>query len=491
MSKRENITFFLDELKALLELIEEINIPNSFESKRTDFKLLKENLKKVCENGKRLINKLNQANEELRILNKNLEDKAIMLETLISKLNVAIFVFDVTENGDFIFQELNPTHEELTGFKTKEVKGKKPKDFLPPDIANEIEKNYTKCVQTKKVIEYEEKLFLKGKNTWWLTRLIPLLKGERVYRIVGASININSYKEVIEELNIKNNLTESIYKIMPVPFFSKGKDFKFNNCNEAFENLFEIKKETLLKMKDNSIFDEAIKNILDEKENELTINRDPIEFEVEVGEKFLIFKLMPINKDGEFNGYVCSVVDISEQKKYQKLLEDLAIKDELTGLYNRRGLSDFIVREWRNAIREQQPISILMIDVDNFKNYNDTYGHKEGDKSLKIISEIMVKNTFRPTDIVSRIGGEEFLIILPKTNFAGALKVAERIREAVFNSQIKHKNSNFGVITVSIGISTSVPGKFEKYEDLIEDADKNLYIAKSKGKNRVEGYYYP
>ncbi|MEJ5284276.1 MAG: GGDEF domain-containing protein [Brevinematia bacterium] len=255
--------------------------------------------------------------------------------------------------------------------------------------------------------------------------------------------------------------------------------------------MFDIKKEALLKIENNSIFGDKIKDIVNEKEKELKINKNPLTFEVEMDERNLIFKIMPIITEDVFNGYVCSIIDISEQKKYQKLLETLAIKDELTGLYNRRGLSDFIEREWKNAIRQKQPISILMIDVDNFKKYNDSYGHQQGDKCLKSISEVMIKNVYRPADIVSRIGGEEFLIILPNTNFQGALKVAERIRQEVFKLKIPHKHSDYGVITISIGISTSVPGKFEKYEELIDDADKNLYIAKSKGKNRIEGFYYP
>ncbi len=479
-----------ENFEKLINTIEKIHGP--IVNKRKDFASIKEKLLNICEEGTSIANRLKSMLDEKNQITKVLEEKTKTLETLISKLNVAIFIFDVDENENFIFQELNPTHEELTGFKTEEIKGKKPKDFLPPEIANEIEKNYTKCVESKRVIEYEEKLFLTREETWWLTRLIPLINEEdRVYRVIGASININNYKEAIEELDIKNNLAESVFKITPIPIFSKDKDLRFNNCNEAFENLFDIKKEALLKIENNSIFGDKIKDIVNEKEKELKINKNPLTFEVEMDERNLIFKIMPIITEDVFNGYVCSIIDISEQKKYQKLLETLAIKDELTGLYNRRGLSDFIEREWKNAIRQKQPISILMIDVDNFKKYNDSYGHQQGDKCLKSISEVMIKNVYRPADIVSRIGGEEFLIILPNTNFQGALKVAERIRQEVFKLKIPHKHSDYGVITISIGISTSVPGKFEKYEELIDDADKNLYIAKSKGKNRIEGFYYP
>ncbi|MGC8770991.1 MAG: PAS domain S-box protein [Brevinematia bacterium] len=151
-----------ENFEKLINTIEKIHGP--IVNKRKDFASIKEKLLNICEEGTSIANRLKSMLDEKNQITKVLEEKTKTLETLISKLNVAIFIFDVDENENFIFQELNPTHEELTGFKTEEIKGKKPKDFLPPEIANEIEKNYTKCVESKRVIEYEEKLFLKGKK---------------------------------------------------------------------------------------------------------------------------------------------------------------------------------------------------------------------------------------------------------------------------------------------------------------------------------------
>ena len=111
-----------------------------------------------------------------------------------------------------------------------------------------------------------------------------------------------------------------------------------------------------------------------------------------------------------------------------------------------------------------------------------------GDICLKNVSETIRKNSLRPMDIVARYGGEEFIVILPNTPFEGALTVAERIRNAIEKLNIQHIKSPFGKITVSIGVSTSVPEKLENFETLLEEADKNMYTAKKKGKNRVEGY---
>ncbi|MGC8764731.1 MAG: sensor domain-containing diguanylate cyclase [Brevinematia bacterium] len=482
----------LDDFYKFLEKVSKFHI-DSLENK--SFEEIKKDLIELCEKKGEILKELNKNFEEKKKIEIELQNEKKLLELLLEKLNVAVFIFNVT-NGRFIFEYLNPTHEKLTGFKTSEVKGKTPSEFLPYDIAIQIESNYQKCVELKETIEYEEKLLLKGKETWWYTRLIPLIDNEgKVYKIIGASININEWKRVIDELNEKNTLLEKICEIVPIPLFYKDKNLNFVKVNSAFEKFFNIERKIIFRVKNNEIFPEYLKKLLDEKEKELMEQFLPIEFktsfcETEDGEKrYILYRMNTIGENREtFTGIVGSIFDMTSQIKYQQFLEELAIKDELTGLYNRRGLKDFVEREWKNSIRYKQPISMLMIDIDNFKAYNDTYGHKMGDECLKKVSEKIKENTLRPADIVARYGGEEFIVILPNTPFEGAMTVAERIKDSVADLKITHPASPFGIITISIGISTSIPEKFEKYEVILEDADKNLYIAKRKGKNRIEGY---
>ena len=162
----------------------------------------------------------------------------------------------------------------------------------------------------------------------------------------------------------------------------------------------------------------------------------------------------------------------------------LSFTDELTGIFNRRYFNQRFEREMQRAIRYNRPLSILMIDIDLFKTYNDANGHIQGDKILRSVARILEKS-LRKADIVARFGGEEFVIILPEIDKAHALTVAEKLRRAIEGTTFpRAKSQPGGKITISIGLS-SYPEDAMIGEELIELADKGLYLAKSQGRNRV------
>jgi len=174
-----------------------------------------------------------------------------------------------------------------------------------------------------------------------------------------------------------------------------------------------------------------------------------------------------------------------ELKKANEKLKNLSTRDQLTGLYNRREFERIITKEWRHAIRELEPISLIMIDIDNFKPYNDNYGHLAGDNCLQEISRCMDGSLKRPRDFIARFGGEEFVVILPDTDGKGALHTAERIRKDVFDLQIPHKYSNVEeYITISLGIASTGEADLFLFEELLDKADQALYKAKETGKNK-------
>jgi diguanylate cyclase (GGDEF)-like protein len=166
-------------------------------------------------------------------------------------------------------------------------------------------------------------------------------------------------------------------------------------------------------------------------------------------------------------------------------LRDLAGRDGLTGLFNRRRLDEALATEWQRALRDHQPISVLMIDVDHFKGYNDTYGHQEGDACLRRLAAVLVAETKRPADLVARYGGEEFLVCLPGTPAAGAFEVAQKIQAAVQDLAIPHAASPLHLVTISIGLADIVPGPDVTSDLLVAAADSGLYRAKAAGRNRV------
>jgi two-component system chemotaxis family response regulator WspR len=167
-------------------------------------------------------------------------------------------------------------------------------------------------------------------------------------------------------------------------------------------------------------------------------------------------------------------------------LQRLTNVDGLTGLSNRRYFNEFSAPQWKLAIREKAPIGILMIDVDNFKKYNDTYGHLAGDEVLKGVGAAMLKSVSRPTDLPARFGGEEFVVLLPASALDSVRTVGERLRANVEGLRIPHVASTVcGHVTVSVGGAVTIPGPDDTMLSLIETADQALYEAKETGKNRV------
>ncbi|MDN0085173.1 PleD family two-component system response regulator [Crenobacter sp. SG2305] len=167
-------------------------------------------------------------------------------------------------------------------------------------------------------------------------------------------------------------------------------------------------------------------------------------------------------------------------------LQRLTNSDGLTGLANRRYFDEYLNAEWRRARRQQTPFSVLMIDVDNFKLYNDSYGHIAGDIVLKKVADALLNAIGRSTDLVARFGGEEFAILLPNTPSDGAELLAEKARHAVETLAISCVPSDSGqVVTISVGGATLIPDHDDAALNLIEAADLALYEAKRLGKNRV------
>jgi diguanylate cyclase (GGDEF)-like protein len=171
--------------------------------------------------------------------------------------------------------------------------------------------------------------------------------------------------------------------------------------------------------------------------------------------------------------------------KANKYLLKIAMVDQLTKLGNRRNFEHTLVREFNLAKREKTSLSLMMCDIDYFKVYNDKYGHQAGDKCLKNIAETMLDNLTRPADIVCRFGGDEFAVILPRTDTAGSLIIAESIRKAVYDLDIMLADSANIRVTLSVGVA-NFSGQYETTQDFIKAADDALYEAKNNGRNRVD-----
>ena len=195
--------------------------------------------------------------------------------------------------------------------------------------------------------------------------------------------------------------------------------------------------------------------------------------------------------DGEVDSLVGFMFDISERKKQEqeletlkKQLEEYSYQDGLTGIANRRFFEDSYQREWLNAQREQQPLTLMLLDIDYFKQYNDYNGHILGDACLKQIAQLLKKSVSRPRDLVARFGGEEFVLILPDTSQASAIEVVERILQSIRTADICHSSSPLDQrLSVSLGVKTIIPTQKNDKIAFLKEVDQNLYLAKEQGRN--------
>ena len=279
------------------------------------------------------------------------------------------------------------------------------------------------------------------------------------------------------------------------------RECKFVFCNEQYHRMFEITRDvrkpgaSLRHVLETAIargeqvrtpnltppqwIDAVINRIIDQEDEEVRL----------ASGAYVLIR----NREVPNLGYVSVAIDITAMRETEndlaeltERLSTLAATDPLTGIANRRALDELFSREMARASRQKSWISAIMVDVDRFKSYNDIYGHGFGDSCLKLLAEIMKGVVARQTDIVARYGGEEFCLILPDTDEVGAMAIAERLRQAVFEAAIPHEGSETGVVTISLGIAAYPPHqKVRTCEDLLIRADQALYAAKHAGRNQT------
>lgn len=215
------------------------------------------------------------------------------------------------------------------------------------------------------------------------------------------------------------------------------------------------------------------------------------------GRKIYFDTLLSAIKDpaGQVIGVSAIVRDVTERKLTEQVLsqmrrdlERMSYEDGLTGVANRRMFDMTLAKEWRRALRSGRAVSLIMVDVDYFKAFNDRYGHQEGDECLKKVANTLKQVIGRSSDLVARYGGEEFAILLPETELLESRRLAERCRDKVRAMAIPHELSDAAsVVTISLGISSVVPGLNAAETDLLNSADAMLYQAKELGRDQVAG----
>jgi diguanylate cyclase (GGDEF)-like protein/PAS domain S-box-containing protein len=322
----------------------------------------------------------------------------------------------------------------------------------------------------------------------------------RIIGLAGVTRDITERKTLERELQNSKNLLAHAMAGMSDGFAMFDSAGVLVFCNEQYRNAFPLSK-------DARVVGANIRDILRrivQTHERLDIPQEGQEDWIEAASATL-----HCNKDeeiqlpngewrslktrlGEHGMAMVVVSDITAMKQAEhalrlsaQQLKTLAETDGLTGIINRRAFDEAFAREAARSARNNTPLSLLMIDIDRFKAYNDTYGHPQGDQCLRFISKCLSQSVKRPSDIVARYGGEEFVILLPETDQSGATLVAEEFALSLTQENIAHSGSEFGRVTASIGIS-SATGRILRAEPtrLLSLADAALYEAKSQGRNR-------
>ena len=201
--------------------------------------------------------------------------------------------------------------------------------------------------------------------------------------------------------------------------------------------------------------------------------------------RWFMMRVSPL-RDGSADLFVITHHNITQRKLAEERAERLAMYDPLTGVANRRYFNEFLKREVQRCVRNRSPISLLIVDVDNFKGYNDEHGHPTGDRCLIAVGKALSALSRRPSDLAVRLGGDEFAVILGNTDRVGAQNVAEAVRTSITDLGMSYGDSRN--ITVSVGIASMIPQTKRDDEMLVQDADKALYRAKSAGGNQAVSY---
>ena len=334
-------------------------------------------------------------------------------------------------------------------------------------------------------------------------------------RILQAEADLQSQKRQLQDLNeeliSQNEQLQQSYRLVeyanrrfvelfehvPVACFTVDMEGSIREWNLAAQQLYGYSKEEVLfqpfyakafRGANASHIHDILQRVM---QGSIVTGIESEDYDSEGNLHYVIRSVFPIrNPNREVVGAIVSAVDVTYRVEYEnqlkalnQKLQSLAVTDGLTGLHNHRAFQDYLEEQFQVAMRNRQPLAVILMDVDHFKQYNDTYGHQAGDEVLRQVAQILSAHV-REGDFVARYGGEEFVVVLPRTDLESAVAVAERLRRAVESAewQLRPVTGSFGVACIRPDMETR--------QELIEAADQALYQAKKNGRNRVEAWNY-
>lgn len=414
------------------------------------------------------------------------------LRQMLDYLGMAAFVIDVVSNDEFRLAAINSRHEQLTGMKHDEIAGHSVDDLLSPAMAKEVKSRYRRCVEAKAAINYQETLDLPIGRTYWQTSLVPFFdETGNVNRLLGTANEISDHVHLELQARYQSLVMSAYLDESPDGILVVDANNQIKTWNRRFLQIWDIP-ETVMNARDGAAALRAVEEQLEdpgpfmERVRELYASLDEEEHGVRInmkdGRVLERYSRGLHGPEGNYWGRIWFYRDVTELQCMTDELIQRSLTDALTGIANRRAFFEALEKEYTRARRYAHPISVLVLDLDHFKQINDRYGHATGDAVLREFVKIL-EPEIRDSDYFARIGGEEFSILLPECSLGSARELAERLCRAVAAHSFDSPEGGFNV-TVSVGVAT-INDNDTSPDDLLNRADRCLYAAKSEGRNRV------
>ena len=403
--------------------------------------------------------------------------------------NVGAFIYTKDLKGFYTY--VNQPVLDLFDKKLDEVIGFDDSHFFDLELSKQLNKNDQKVMLKGIAVENEETNYIKSLKETRIYKVVkkPLFDNDNnIIGMCGISTDITHEKNLQKMIKSQQNLLNAVLDNADAYIYMKDIDRTFQYVNSKVAELFGDSAENIIGKKDTDVLSIKVAehfHLSDQKVFE-TNEKQVIEesSEDESGElRHYISTKIPYQLEGGVPALIGFSTDVTELYALKEEFRKQANTDSLTGLYNRRYFIDHAEREFYRAKRHLRIVSLISIDIDHFKNINDSYGHPAGDKVLISVAKCLLP-CIRQEDILARIGGEEFSILLPETTLKSAKVVAERIRLNQSNLSLEGEWNGEITLTVSIGV-TCIRFEDDTFDDFFTRADKALYQAKALGRNHV------
>ncbi|WFU12144.1 diguanylate cyclase (plasmid) [Rhizobium sp. CB3090] len=388
--------------------------------------------------------------------------------------------------------------------KSSEMVGLTDFDLYPSEMAQALFDREQEIMSTgNPMVDFEEPFVIEdGRERWFLTSKVPLRNRHGDFiGLAGVTRDVTEKKRLTQEAVESKNVLLQAMAEMSDGLAMFNPDGRLVFCNDQYRAAFprsgyarqpgthisDIVRAVVRNAERIDVSPDVSEEWIQASAAQLFLTRDT---EIPLFDGRWLSLRTRLASDGSA---LVVVSDITSMKRSEEQLKQLAQKmtglaytDALTGIANRRVFDEVILTEFARARRNGSPLSLLLMDIDHFKSYNDTYGHLEGDKCLKAIGNVLRSVVMRTSDLAARFGGEEFAIVLPGTDRDGALALAELLRSALHQLAIPHRASSKSIVTTSIGVANMFDGStFASAAELVEAADQALYDAKTKGRDCI------